>query len=266
MSLRLFARNTISVAKSQSQGLRLASKPIAVQAVKSFSFSSVKLNADKESANLVEVLTNEIQGELEQPEATVIPERFADYKGFQIVKNDINSVNLHLKKSGETEDIHIFVDVDDLINNTELKEVEEGQEEGAAAEEVAEDEEIFDEFEDLSQPPINFAIVNKSKNTVLNFGINIEKEGGFSIQSISPFNDPAAFLSQKPEDVFNKEATYAGPQFSNLDENLQIALLQYLNAKGLDADMVEYIEDISTHLENQKYINWLDTLQKFFKQ
>ena len=46
MSLRLFARNTISVAKSQSLGLRLASKPIAVQAVKSFSFSSVKLNAE----------------------------------------------------------------------------------------------------------------------------------------------------------------------------------------------------------------------------
>lgn len=264
MSLRLFAKNTLSVAKSQSNGLRLASKTIAIQSTKSFSLSSVKMNANKESANLVEVLTNEIQGELEQPEATVIPERFTDYKGFKIVKNDINSVNLHLKKTGETEDIHIFVDVDDLINNTELKDIEEGEE---AAEEVAEDEEdVFDEYEDLSKPPVNFAIVNKSKNSVLNFGINLEKEGGFSIQSISPFADPAVFLSQKPEDVFNKETTYAGPQFSNLDENLQLALLQYLNAKGLDADLVEYIEDISTHLENQKYINWLDTLQNFFKQ
>jgi complement component 1 Q subcomponent-binding protein, mitochondrial len=260
MSLRIFARNTFSTVKSNSRNLRLAAKPFAIQPAKSFSSSVIRLNADKESSHLVEVLTNEIQGELEQPEATAIPDRFTDYKGFQIANNDINSVNLHLKKTGENEDIHIFVDVDDLINNAEIKEVEEGQEEVAA-----EEEEIFDEFEDLSKPPVNFAIINKSKNTVLNFGINIDSEGGFSIQSITPYADPVAFLSEKPEEIFKKETTYAGPQFSNLDENLQVALLQYLNAKGLDADMIEYIEDISTHLENQKYINWLDTLQKFFK-
>lgn len=245
---------------STAAAARFIAKPLAVQTLRSFSAAAVRFNKDTETSKLVEVLKEEIQVELEEPEVTSIPEKLATYNGFSIVKNDINSVNLHLVKEKGEEEIHVFIDVDELINGPDA--FDQGLE---AEEPVAEDEE-FEPMEDLSPAKIQFAVIDKSKNTALSFGINPDfTTGDFTVQSILPLSDPSLLLSEKAEDFLKKDLSYAGPQFSNLDENLQHALLQYLHSRGLNVEFVEYIQDLATHLENQKYINWLDSLQKFFK-
>lgn len=266
MSFRILSKNVLrSAARAQPSATfvaaRFVAKPLAAQTLRNFSASSMKLNKDNETAKLVEILKEEIQVELEEPQVTTIPEKLASYDGFTIVKNDINSVNLHLVKEQGDEEIHVFIDVDELINGPDV--FDQGLE---AEEPVAEEEEEFEPMEDLSPAKVQFAIIDKTKNTALSFGINPDfTSGDFTVQSILPFSDPSLLLSEKAEDFLKKDLTYAGPQFSNLDENLQHALLQYLHSRGLNVEFIEYIQDLATHLENQKYINWLDSMQKFFK-
>lgn len=262
MSLRAFSKTVLKSATrvQPSATVRLVCKPLAAQAVRSFSAAPVRFNKDTETAKLVEILKEEIQVELEEPEVNSLPEKLTSYDGFTIVKNEINSVNLHLVKVKGDEEIHVFIDVDELINGPDVFE------QGVEAEEPAAEEEEFEPMEDLSPAKVQFAVIDKTKNTALSFGINPDfTTGDFTVQSILPFSDPSLLLSEKPEDFLKKDLTYAGPQFSNLDENLQHALLQYLHSRGLNVEFVEYIQDLATHLENQKYINWLDSMQKFFK-
>ncbi|XBW35985.1 hypothetical protein QEN19_001559 [Hanseniaspora menglaensis] len=249
-----------STLKTQPIAAKILTKPFTAQALRTFSAAPVRLNKDSETSKLVEILKEEIQVELEEPEVTTIPEKLAEYDGFSIVKNDINSVNLHLIKDKGDEEIHVFIDVDELINGPDVLD------QGVEGEEAVAEGEEFEPMEDLSPAKIQFAVIDKNKNTALSFGINPDfTTGDFTVQNILPFSDTSLLLSEKADDFLKKDLSYAGPQFSNLDENLQHALLQYLHSRGLNVEFVEYIQDLATHLENQKYINWLDSLQKFFK-
>ena len=59
---------------------------------------------------------------------------------------------------------------------------------------------------------------------------------------------------------------YLGPQFENLNEELQGAIGGYLEEKGIDADMSFFIVSYATHKEQQEYELWLERLVKFAEQ
>lgn len=52
---------------------------------------------------------------------------------------------------------------------------------------------------------------------------------------------------------------YAGPTFSQLDEEVQAAFDAYLEERGVDAALAEFIVELSVDKEQREYTNWRGT-------
>lgn len=59
------------------------------------------------------------------------------------------------------------------------------------------------------------------------------------------------------------EATYAGPNFEDLDERLQEALHSFLADRGVDGSVGEFISAYAFMKENGLYMRWLENLDEF---
>lgn len=55
----------------------------------------------------------------------------------------------------------------------------------------------------------------------------------------------------------NTQKEYRGPDFDGLDESLQKAFMEYLNASGVDEELATFIENFSLDKEQRLYMDWL---------
>ena len=58
---------------------------------------------------------------------------------------------------------------------------------------------------------------------------------------------------------------YGGPAFSDLDASLQEAFEAYLEERGVDAALAEYVVELSIDKEQREYVNWLKRTAAFVK-
>lgn len=63
-----------------------------------------------------------------------------------------------------------------------------------------------------------------------------------------------------------KDLPYEGPQFSDLDDNVQTGFQKYLIARGIDADLGSYLLTYMYHKEQREYSRWLRNVQDFIKK
>lgn len=59
------------------------------------------------------------------------------------------------------------------------------------------------------------------------------------------------------------DALYRGPQFDNLEETLQVALLQYLSERGIGEDMSFFIISYARDKEEREYQKWIKEFIRF---
>ena len=57
--------------------------------------------------------------------------------------------------------------------------------------------------------------------------------------------------------------TYAGPEFSTLDERIQSSLVEYLEGFGVNEHMCAFIEVMSLDKDQRLYMQWLNQLKDF---
>jgi len=50
---------------------------------------------------------------------------------------------------------------------------------------------------------------------------------------------------------------YTGPEYSSLDETLQSAFADYLESRGVDGALAEYLVELASDKEQREYTNWL---------
>ena len=53
--------------------------------------------------------------------------------------------------------------------------------------------------------------------------------------------------------------------FSELDPRLQEAFTDYLEERGVNAELGQFAMDFSEDKEQREYMNWLKAVQKFLK-
>lgn len=201
---------------------------------------------------VAEAVDNELEPEQEQ---------FLAQSGFSVVESEYSSnVELH-KTLPSGEEVRVFFDIDE-VSDIELAAPEFGAEEGI------EDKEQFDE--ELDQYESTFAnvkvfISKPESNTGLFFNLMLQNsEEELFVDYFNYKADATKFLAQvKEQGTFLAPSEYQGPQFSNLDESLQIALENYLEEKGINEELADFIFAYSEVKEEASYRSLLGNVSKF---
>ncbi|KAH6769186.1 hypothetical protein C2S52_006755 [Perilla frutescens var. hirtella] len=188
----------------------------------------------KSDESLLRVINSEIQCAAENEDEEIeIPEGFPfkieDHPGQQ-------TITLTREYNGET--ITVEVHMPDISGGEENEKDED------------EDE---DEQEQGTQSCIPMVVrVSKSNGPSLEFGC-------------TAYADEIAIdtLSIKDPESSEDQIAYEGPDFGDLDENLQKSFHKYLEIRGIKPSTTNFLHEYMINKDSREYVTWLENLQKF---
>ncbi|XP_022890147.1 uncharacterized protein At2g39795, mitochondrial-like [Olea europaea var. sylvestris] len=70
-------------------------------------------------------------------------------------------------------------------------------------------------------------------------------------------------LSVKGPDSSEDQIAYEGPDFTDLDENLQKAFHKYLEIRGIKPSTTNFLHEYMIGKDSKEYVTWLKNLKKF---
>lgn len=115
------------------------------------------------------------------------------------------------------------------------------------------DDDDVDEDENPNESSMSLVVrLSKSSGLVLEFGCTAYPDE-ISIDTLSV---------KDPENVEDPLA-YEGPDFSDLDENLQKAFHKYLEIRGIKPSMTNHLYEYMLNKDSKEYLVWLKNLKEF---
>ncbi|KAL5973462.1 hypothetical protein ACLOJK_030112 [Asimina triloba] len=73
-------------------------------------------------------------------------------------------------------------------------------------------------------------------------------------------------MSVREAEASEDEIAYEGPDFSDLDENLQKAFHKYLEIRGISPSTTNFLHEYMINKDSKEYLKWLDNLKKFVEK
>ncbi|XVF83753.1 hypothetical protein PTKIN_Ptkin16aG0517600 [Pterospermum kingtungense] len=200
---------------------------------------STAVGAKKPSSDesLIRVIESEIQCAEESDEHDQVEEAPSGFP-FEIEDTPgLQTVTLRREYDGEL--ITVTVHMPDLVTGEE----QEGDE----------------DYEDDSEKPTrsNIPLV-----------VNISKKDSPSLEfSCTAFPDEITIdsLSVRNPDSEDQLA-YEGPDFHDLDENLQKAFHKFLEIRGIKPSTTNYLHEYMINKDSREYLQWLKNLKKFVEE
>ncbi|KAL3373338.1 hypothetical protein AABB24_005368 [Solanum stoloniferum] len=98
--------------------------------------------------------------------------------------------------------------------------------------------------------------------------VRVSKKNGPSLEfGITSFADEIAIdtLSIKDPNVAEDQIAYEGPDFTDLDENLQKAFHKYLEIRGIKPSTTNFLHEYMINKDGREYKMWLKNLKKFIE-
>ncbi|WOK94151.1 hypothetical protein Cni_G02853 [Canna indica] len=197
-------------------------------------FASSKVSGDE---NLKRVLDSEIQC-LQQSDnndqEVEVPEHFP----FDIVDTPGDQA-LILKREFSGENIQVTV----LMNFDEQNDMEENDE----------DDEDDDKNENSMEPTLSLVVaIDKGEGPLLEFCCNLNADK-LEIES----------MTLKKRDNLDDQSAYQGPEFLDLDENLQKSLHKYLEVRGIKSSQFDFLHEYMLNKDEREYLVWLKNMKEF---
>jgi hypothetical protein len=179
-------------------------------------------------------------------------------------------------RGGETITVDCSVNLQDALgpppgfeDDEDLDEEEEQQaqqqEEAAGKEGEGEDEDDEDEDDEDDEDPGEVA-----------FNVTVAKSGGPSlvfecvsdgtyvdVRHVALESKAGGGAASAASALDGDDASYSGPVFEELDEELQDAFRAYLEARGVDEDLGEYLRWLLVDKEQREYTAWLEGVKRF---
>ncbi|KAL8102909.1 uncharacterized protein At2g39795, mitochondrial-like [Apium graveolens] len=211
----------------------LAAKVVVPTAFRNYSASSAALKTTNTSdQTLVKIIDAEIVCAEESDEN---PEVMDAPQGFPFSIEDVpGQQTITLSRKYQDETITVEVHMPDLVTG-----------EG--------DEDDNDDDEKPSQSHVPLIVkVAKRHNFILEFNCTAYPDE-ISIDS----------MSVKKPDSPEDEIAYEGPDFSDLDENLQKAFHKYLEIRGIKPSTTNFLHEYMINKDSREYMMWLKNLKKF---
>lgn len=63
-----------------------------------------------------------------------------------------------------------------------------------------------------------------------------------------------------------KDEPYMGPKFQELDDNLQDSLYDFLEARGIDDKLTEFLHKYMRSKDKNEYLRWMDSLKTYIQK
>jgi complement component 1 Q subcomponent-binding protein, mitochondrial len=83
------------------------------------------------------------------------------------------------------------------------------------------------------------------------------RDGQVVVEHINYFPQTKLIDPANPEDSTEARSLYAGPPFENLDTDLQMMFENYLEERGVNAELATMVADYVTWKEQREYVDWL---------
>ncbi|KAI1624973.1 mitochondrial glycoprotein [Exophiala viscosa] len=83
------------------------------------------------------------------------------------------------------------------------------------------------------------------------------------IETITFFAKDSLVEAQNPKDAQEARSVYAGPPIGNLDPDLQAMLERYLEERGIDAQLAQFLPTYVDYKEQREYVKWLGDVKSF---
>lgn len=96
--------------------------------------------------------------------------------------------------------------------------------------------------------------------------VSVAKKNGPLLEfSCTAFPDEITIdgLSLKNPEVSDEQIAYEGPDFSDLDENLQKAFHKYLEIRGIKPSTTNFLHEYMINKDSKEYLRWLNNLKRF---
>ncbi|KAJ6837990.1 uncharacterized protein M6B38_322115 [Iris pallida] len=215
----------------------------------SFSSSAVATDKPASDANLLKVIDAEIKCAEEcddHDRVEEIPERFPfeiqDEKGMNIIT---------LKRTYQDENIEVIVSMPCLVTGEEPENTREANHQ---------DDEDGGEDNDNEKPT----------QSSIPITVNIGKESGLSLEfSCTAYPDEVVIDAMSVRDSTRSDeemVAYEGPEFQELDDNLQKAFHKYLELRGISAITTNFLHEYMINKDSREYLFWLKNLKQFFEK
>lgn len=188
---------------------------------------------------LLRVLNSEIDCALEDNDSLSANLEFPGDFPFEVEDNP-GERTIQLKRQFEDETITVQVDIPNVAPQQ--------------SEDEAGPEKIENENDSESSIPL-VVTVFKGNGVCMEFGV-------------TAFPDEVVIdsLSIKNPDESEDQLVYEGPEFTDLDENLQKAFLKYLEIRGITPNTTNFLQEYMFNKDNKEYLGWLKKLKSFIEK
>ncbi|KAI9188966.1 Mitochondrial acidic protein mam33 [Blastocladiella emersonii ATCC 22665] len=243
MLSRAVLRTASSAVRAAVPRAAAVARPTMVQAAaRTFAVSSVRRNAIGD-ADLVKILAQELSYEQENAE-TAVPTFLANFnakKTFTILDRPGEN-EVVLSREFANEKITLTFSIDDVANVEPI----EGSEEVAF--------------------PVS-VVITVAKKAAADAGAvsfqAIADGGAFQITNVTYNDDSVLATLDSAEADYKRRGTYVGPIFDELDDQLSEAFYAYLDARGVNAELAEFIPAYVEYKEQAEYVRWLSKVKAF---
>lgn len=200
-----------------------------------------KLSADE---NISRVLDSEIdcaERECVDRQDLDLPNDFP----FEVVDNaGDQSITLKREFAGEKVQVNVFMQLDDIGDMNEDDEDDGGDD---------------DDRDDGGSPMPKISLItliDKGEGPSLEFCCDLAADG-LHIESM---------LLKRDDGSSEEGNAYEGPEFSDLDENLQKAFCKYLEERGISPSLREFLHEYMIQKDDREYLNWLKNMKSFIEK
>lgn len=197
--------------------------------------SSAVAKKPSSDEKLLSVIDSEIQCAVEADDYDRVQETPSGFP-FEIQDNPGHQT-ITLKREYQTEVIKVEVHMTDLVTG------EDGEDNAA------------DDDEKASESSIPLVVT-------------VSKKNGPSLEfNVTAFPDEIAIdsLAIRDPEISEDQIAYEGPDFSDLDENLQKAFHKYLEIRGIKPSATNFLHEYMINKDSREYVIWLKNLKDFVK-
>ncbi|XP_072977716.1 uncharacterized protein At2g39795, mitochondrial-like [Typha angustifolia] len=170
-------------------------------------------------------------------------------KGFPFEIKDDKGMNIiTLRRSYQREEIEVVVSMPSLVTGEEPDNDRE-----------ADDDEDGDDKDN-----------EKPSQSSIPLTVNVSKGEGPSLEfNCTAYPDEIVIdsMSVRENNPSEEEMiAYEGPDFNDLDENLQKAFHKYLEIRGISPMTTNFLHEYMINKDSREYLHWLKNLKQFFEK
>ncbi|KAI8883383.1 mitochondrial glycoprotein [Backusella circina FSU 941] len=225
---------------------------MALTATRAFSAGLPRFGSGAVDADLSHKLSEELQYEQSSEEGGQ-PEfikEFLDTNSFKLEdKAGVDEVTL--TRTFGNEKIRVLFSISDINS-------------AAADDFLHEDDMVGEEGEeDATSFPVRASVtIEKDGQGAVTID-TVAQDGEIAVESVMYYKDGKLADDQSAEADWQRRGLYIGPQFAELDQNLQELFEKYLDERGVNSGLANFLPDYVEYKEQKEYIQWLQNMKGF---